>query len=327
CKSMFPGINSDSVIGIKVNCINPYLPTHPEVVDALINSLLQMDFSGTPFSPNNIIIWDRANSELSGTGYTINSGAEGVRCFGTDQVGYNSSVSLNCNGTTQHPSRILTDYIDYHIDFAVMKNAGGCGLTMALKNNYGCIDQPWNLHDNYCDPGIPSVNTAIRDELDVVEALFIVDSIFGCYTGGPMGPPNMEYHGVLMSFDRVAVDTIGRQILEEYGCTTTGLATHVDTAAQGPYNLGTNDLEEIHRIDIENPSVAVEGLRVLPEERHVKLSWETGENYTGYYKVLRSVDPTFATAEEIGVTRFPYFVDARIIGNSQKSFYRIQKTW
>jgi len=326
-KSLFPGISSDSVIGIKVNCINPYLPTHPQVVDAMINSLLLMEIDGTPFPANNIIIWDRLNSELAGVGYTLNTGTDGVRCFGTNEVDYNSLVELNCNGTIQHPSRILTDYIDYNIDFAVMKNAGGCGLTMTLKNYYGGIDAPGNLHDGNCDPGIPSVNAAIRDELDVVDSLFIVDAIFGTTFGGPTGPPNLVYNGLIMGFDRVAVDSIGREILEENGCTTTGLATHIETAAGDPYNLGTNSLEEIHRIDINEPSAPVEGLRVNPLDRHVELTWMTDGSYSGYYKILRSIDPTFATAQEIGQTRYPYFVDARVLSNSQKNFYRVQKTW
>ncbi|MEO0206098.1 MAG: hypothetical protein ABIL22_05445, partial [candidate division WOR-3 bacterium] len=71
-KSIFPGITSSSVIGIKVNCINGALPSHPEFVNCIINGLLQMQFSGNPFNPYNIIIWDRTDSELINSGYTIN---------------------------------------------------------------------------------------------------------------------------------------------------------------------------------------------------------------------------------------------------------------
>ncbi len=325
-KSVFPRITSQSVIGIKVNCINSDLPTHPEVVDALIRGLVQMNVDGAPFPENNIIIWDRSNADLQAAGFTINTGTEGVRCFGTDQVGFNTSISLNCAGVVQHPSRILTDYIDYHVDFAVLKNASGSGVTLTMKNNYGCINEPWNLHSNGCDPGIPAVNQQIRDELDVIEALFIVDAIFGVTAGGPMGPPNLQYNGILMGFDRVAVDTIGSSILEEFGCTTLGNATHLETAAEPPYNLGTNDLDEIHRLDITNPSVPVTDLRVVTQDRDVMLTWSSPE-FTGYFKVLRSPDPYFSQVEEIAVVQGGQYLDRQAIGPMQKNFYRVMKTW
>jgi uncharacterized protein (DUF362 family) len=325
-KSLFPDITTDKVIGIKVNCINPSLPTHPEVVAALAAGLQEMRINGEYFPANNIIIWDRTNAELAATGYTLNTGTEGVRCFGTDQVGINYSVPLNCNGYTQYPSMILTDYIDYHIDFAVMKNAGGCGLTMTLKNNFGCVNAPWDLHGSYCDPGIPAVNQQIRDELDVVEALFIVDAIFASTAGGPTGPPNLEYEGIIMGIDRVAVDSIGRAILEENGCQTLSLATHVDTAAGAPYYLGTNDLEEIHRLEVNNPSEPVNDLAIQNVDRDILLRWTSSE-YTGFYKVQRSPDPGFSAVEELGATRINQFVDRDIISASRKYFYRVLKTW
>lgn len=325
-KAVFRGIESNSVIGIKVNCICTELATHPAVVDGLVNGLQQMRFSGSPFSANNVIIWDRTNWELQAAGYAINMGGTGVRCFGTDQVGYDYSMPLNCNGTIQYPSHILTEYVDYLVDFAVLKNAGGSGLTLTLKNNYGCINSPSSLHDNYCDPGIPSVNQQIRDELDVTESLFLVDAIFGSYSGGPMGPPNLIYDGIILGQDRVAVDSIGRSILEEYGCTTLGNSVHVDTAAQPPYNLGTNNLDEIHRIDVLNPSTTVSNLRIRPLDGAANLRWSTPE-YTGYFGVQRSQDPTFATFEEIARTQASQFVDRGVINQTEKYFYRVIKTW
>ncbi len=325
-KSVLPRITTDSVIGIKVNCIYPDLSTHPEVVDALVNGLQQMRFDGEFFPANNIIIWDRTNADLQNAGYTINTGSEGVRCFGTDQVGFDYSVSLDCAGEVQHPSLILTEHIDYHIDFSVFKNAGGAGLTMSLKNNYGCIDAPWNMHGSNCDPYIAALNQQMRDVLDVQESLFIVDALFGCYFGGPMTPPNMEYNGIILGMDRVAVDSIGRSILEEYGCTSLANSIHVDTAASAPYNLGTNDLDEIHRVDIDSPSIPVSNLQVKTTDRDTLLSWSTPE-YTGQFKILRSADPAFSNFDEIAITNATQFIDPNIIGPTRKNFYRVLKTW
>jgi hypothetical protein len=70
-KAVFPGITVSSVIGIKVNCINNVFATHPAVVACICNGLALMDFGGTPFRRNNIIVWDRTNSELTAAGYTL----------------------------------------------------------------------------------------------------------------------------------------------------------------------------------------------------------------------------------------------------------------
>lgn len=324
--AIFPGISQSSVIGIKVNCINQDLSTHPAVVDALVSGLQKMRIGGMPFPANNIIIWDRYSSELEASGYTLNTGSTGVRCFGTDEVGYNTNITLSCAGYTQHPSRILTDYIDYHINFAVMKNAGEAGLTMTLKNNYGCIDAPYNLHATNCNPYIPAVNQQLRDVLELQETLFIVDAIFGSWYGGPMGPPNMIYDGIILGQDRVAVDTIGRCILEEYNCPSLTNSVHVDTAALPPYSLGTNNLEEIERIDVMNPSSAVQDLRMATTGQNVKLGWTTPE-YTGYFNINRSTDSNFTSFEQIAHIRANQYIDFQAINQSRKFFYQVLKSW
>jgi uncharacterized protein (DUF362 family) len=325
-KSLFLGIGLTSIIGVKVNCINPSLSTHPIVVEALTNGLQEMTFSGMPFPANNIIVWDRTSSELQAAGYTINSGTVGVRCFGTNTVGYNNAVALNCAGYTEYPSRILTDYADYLINVAVMKNAGGCGLTMTLKNNYGCINAPSQLHDTFCDPYIPAVNQQLRDVLDVQESLYIVDAIFGCVSGGPTGPPNLIYDGILLSQDRVAADAVGRSILDEYGCLTLAGSVHVDTASQAPYNLGISNLDLISRVDVLNPSAPVQNLRDEPSGNDIRLIW-SAPAYTGFFIVQRSLDPNFATFQQIAQVSANQYLDVGALLTAEKYFYRVVKTW
>ncbi len=109
-KSIFPGITENSIIGIKVNCINSAVPTRPELVDCIIEGLAQMDFGTNNFPRNNAIIWDRSDGELSSSGYTIYTGSDPntVRCFGTNHsgVGYDGSVNLDVPGGPVNPSRI-----------------------------------------------------------------------------------------------------------------------------------------------------------------------------------------------------------------------------
>ena len=64
-KSLFSGITENSVIGLKVNCINSYLPGHPFIANSIVNGLIQMDVGTGNFIRNNVIIWDRTDGELN----------------------------------------------------------------------------------------------------------------------------------------------------------------------------------------------------------------------------------------------------------------------
>jgi len=255
-KSLFPGISGSSVIAIKVNCINSSMPTHPDVTNAVVNGLKQMSF-GFSFPENNIIIFDRTTNELQSSGYTINSSGTGVRCFGTNYsgIGY-SSQSYSVHGSNQKLSSIITDMADYIINISVLKNHSISGVTLCLKNHYGTCNSPGQLHGGNANPYIPALNalSQIKDK----QYINIVDALFGIYTGGPSGNPQFIANKIIMSQDIVAADYWGRELLEENGCTTTGQATHIDTAAQSPYNLGTNNPFQMEVINVTNPYVGID---------------------------------------------------------------------
>lgn len=258
-KSIFPGINENSIVGIKVNCLFQ-ISTHVEFTFCLVDSLAQMQFGGGGYHRNNIIIWDNQDSLLvQNGGYTIYDGSDPdtVRCFGTDHpgVGYDS-LQLNVNGVTSYPSMILSTLCDYIINAAVIKDHSISQITLTMKNNYGSVNNPGSLHGGQCNPYIPSLNQQIRDVItpNNKQRIFITDALFGCYYGGPGGSPNFNPKMTLMSFDPVAIDYHGQYLINEertnhgYG---TYDAPHITTAAQAPYNLGTTD---INLIEINNPS-------------------------------------------------------------------------
>lgn len=262
-KSLFTGLDTSKVIVIKVNCINSSLSTHPEVAASVASGLSRMMFGGTPFPENNIIIFDRTNGELSSAGYTLNTSSTGVRCFGTNAsgVGY-SSETYSVNGSTQRISTIVTEMADYMVNVSVLKNHGTAGVTLSMKNHYGTCNSPGGLHGGDCDPYIPALNclAPIRDK----QCINICDALLGIYTGGPGGSPQFVANTFILSRDPVAVDYWGREILEDNGCTTIYKAHHVDTAADDPYNLGTNDPAEMdveHVINTSgmNPSADANG--------------------------------------------------------------------
>jgi uncharacterized protein (DUF362 family) len=266
-KAMLPGVTATSKIGIKVNCINSSLSSHPAVANAIANSIRQMMFGGTAFPANNIIVFDRTESELRGAGYTINTSTTGVRCFatGTTGVGY-STQTYNVSGSSQQLSKIVTETIDFLINLAVLKNHSGAGVTLCLKNHYGTCSNPGGLHGNLCNPYAAAMSdlAPIRTK----QKVNIIDALYGIRSGGPDGPPQFTAKTIIMSADIVATDYWGRKLLADNGCTTTGDADHIDVAAT-TYGLGTNDPAKMDVVRIHNPSTT--GVEPAPVPREVQL--------------------------------------------------------
>lgn len=298
--TVFPDLSPSLSIGLKINTINQDLSTHPEVSMAVAESLASTPVAFGTYPLNNILIWDRWNWELEDAGYTINTSDSGVRCFATNQsgVGYNAT-QISVHGSNQRVSRCYTDHTDQTINMCLLKNHTISGVTHALKNHYGTIHRPEGLHgasSSHCDPYIPALNTALIEEYGLRQKLCICDAIFGIRVGGPMGPPQFVYNGILLATDPVALDTVCRQILTEQGSNTIQMATHIDTAAGDPYNLGINDLENIDRIDVINPSgsVSSEPRPLRPDE------FELGSNFP---------EPFFETTTIPFILKSPSTVD------------------
>jgi len=272
-KTVFPDITESSVIGIKVNCINSQLPTHAAVVRCITNGLAQMDFGGSLFRRNNIIIWDRTNNELTNCGYTKYTGSDPdtVRCYGTNEsgVGYDTSVAFTvANSSNQNPSKILSQQVDYLINAAVLKTHSQGVVTLCMKNHYGSIHNAGGMqHNSGCSPAIPSLNQQIRDVItpNNIQKLHLIDGLFGLYSGGPGGPPNFNPKLILLSKDPVACDKQGQNVInaERARRSLTPLdAAHIRVAADPPYSLGSL---EINLIELNNVGVGEAG-RPVPGE-------------------------------------------------------------
>ena len=277
-KTLFPGITDTSVIGIKVNCASSQTPTTPAVMRCICNGLAQMDIGGSLFKKNNIIIWERTNSELTAAGFTKYTGTDPdtVRCFGTNEAGYgyNSGITLDVNGSSQHPSKILSGTIDYLISAPVLKTHSQAAVTLNLKNHFGSVHNASGLsHSNGCSPAIPSLNQQIRDVItpNKIQKLSLIDGLFGMYSGGPSGPPNFNPKLILMSRDPVACDAQGQNVIniERVAHSLTPLdAAQITTAAEPPYSLGTT---EINLIELNNVGVGEAG-RPVPGDGMFEVS-------------------------------------------------------
>ncbi len=252
--SLFPGITSNSVIGIKVNTLNHRVPTRPETVEAVIDGLLRMPVAGG-FDANNIIVWDRNDYDLYHSGYTINTSSSGYRCFGTTHsgIGY-TTYGYSVNGVVCRISKIFNNHIDYLINMPVLKDHSFSGSTLSLKNHYGSVHNPGSLHGTNCDPYIPALNRVLLDAVGPKQKICVADAVFGIFAGGPSGSANMVYNGVIVGEDMVALDRVGLDILVDNGMNHASQATHIQTASQPPYSLGNYDPAMIERIDIVNPT-------------------------------------------------------------------------
>ncbi|MDP2981928.1 MAG: DUF362 domain-containing protein [Candidatus Latescibacter sp.] len=278
-QSLFPGITRKSVIGIKVNCINDALSSHPKTAMAVAGALKRMQVEGSAFPEGNIIIWDRTVSELRRAGYTINTGTTGIRCFGTDQsgIGY-STINYNVAGSTQRLSRIITDMCDYLINLSVFKNHDMAGVTFSMKNHYGTCNNPGGLHGGYCDPYIAALNNL--SPIRTKQVISICDALWGIVAGGPGGAPQVTPKSLIVSRDPVAHDAVCTQEIGNLGCKTLKIATHIATAAKAPYSLGIADLGQIEILRLQNPKLAVK-------------EFESGETAPQVFRVFQNTPNPF----------------------------------
>jgi hypothetical protein len=314
-KSIFPGITENSVIGIKVNAAWYPIPTHPEFVNCIVNGLTQMDFNGTFFPRNNVIMWDRTDTDLTDSGYTIYTGTDPatIRCFGTNHagVGYDSGCQLRVQypggESTKYPSRIMSVMCDYLINVAVLKNHGTAQVTLTLKNHYGSINQPVGnpLHYDYCDPSIASLNQQIRDQVtpNNIQKIFIIDALWGSVTQGPVGNPDWNPKKIIMSLDTVACDYQGWNLINDERVNSgyspiSWPVYHIDTASQQPYNLGTT---AINLIEINNPTGIQEHKTLQPGNGILRISPNPcRDNVTAHVSLTRPSGVDFDLVDASG---------------------------
>jgi len=217
-------------IAIKVNTISRYTTSVP-LAYAVAEKLQAIGVVA-----EKIVVFDRTTGELQRAGYPINEEGPGVRCRATG--GYREPRDVA--GTTQRLSDVLLD-CDALINLPLLKQHSSSGLTFAMKNHYGSIDRPSAIHFGNCDPGIAQLNALpeIRDRT----RLIIGDVLRMC-------PVNWNQavvgNTLMMSFDPVAHDYIGMQILTSWLAANsgnpagvTGRAKHLATAAA--LGLGTDD--------------------------------------------------------------------------------------
>lgn len=192
-------------VAIKINAFqNSTIWTHAPLVRAVVDSLQDAGLAA-----DQIFIYDHL-SMLKEAGYEVNKDGPGVRCFEeTDFTGEWAVADRNVRLSSTLQS------CDALINMPVLKSHMISGLTFAMKNHFGTVESPGSLHTpiDQCIAGLNAL-PAIKDRSrliigDVLEANLRYTSSW------PYWKPDWKGDSILMSFDPVAHDTVGMQILEQ----------------------------------------------------------------------------------------------------------------
>jgi len=197
------------VVGLKINCLFGIgASTRPEVTMAVAEGIMKAGVK-----PENIIIWDRSNADLSKSGYTINVDGPGVRCYGTDPVVGYDDQPMRSGSFSGRLSKILTRQITALVNIPILKDHSIAGMTLAMKNHYGSHDNPGDHHGGNC---LPAADLNSLPPIREKTRLIVADLLRPQCNGGPglRAQFAWDYGGIMVGTDPVAVDTVGLQILE-----------------------------------------------------------------------------------------------------------------
>lgn len=240
-ESFFPHVTDSTKIAIKINTLaGSLLSTQPAVIDAIIAGLASM--LGNSYPTENVTVFDdRIESTMLKAGFTVQN-TPGLPRILTSQ-GRWSKQTTDIAGVEQHLSNIVEE-TDYLISVPLLKDHSLSGITFSLKNSYGTVDKPWNLHDNHGDPFIPATYAAIADKVKLI----VGDCLLAACSGGPSTPPSFAPGAILAGTDPVAMDTYALQLINDERTNRgfaaisaqpqTGAARHIISAALPPYSLG-----------------------------------------------------------------------------------------
>jgi uncharacterized protein (DUF362 family) len=241
------------VIGLKTNGLGGRgISTHATLVFAIAHGLEQAGVKS-----GDIVIWDRNARDLQACGFTISTDPGRLRCYGSDVAGFEDNQE-SWGSAKIRLSKILTRECAMVIGVPILKDHSMSGVTFAMKNMYGVVDRPQDLHSGGCNPGVADLNCipVIREKV----CFTIGDAMSSVYDGGPSFRPERLWYpnALIVGEDRVALDHTAWQVLErkraEAGVKTLEEAgrppRYIATAADGAHRLGTNDPQKIHLLEV-----------------------------------------------------------------------------
>ena len=255
-------VKPGEIIGLKLNANSVSqlrgsdLTLHfPAVTSAVLTGLEKAGMA-----EENVVRWERSDEEVASTGLAIQKDSGALRVLGTrvsrrgsGGPGF-SSESFAVGGRSSRVSRIAAEMCSVLINIPVLKDHGLTGITGAMKNHYGSIDNPQQYHgSNGTNPGVAEVNAipVIRER----QRLVLFDALLGVYSGGPRWQRQYvwPYGGILVGTDPVATDAVALRILDEKR-RAEGIGSLAPRAAfldaAEALGLGTRDPDLIELVEI-----------------------------------------------------------------------------
>jgi hypothetical protein len=238
----------DDRIAIKVNAFyNSLIWTHVPLVTAVTDCLQD---AGVP--ADRIVLYDQTSDELTTAGFAVNRDGAGVRCHGSDKS-YEENTDIG--GTLVPLSPVLKDCTAL-INMPVLKGHMLAGITFAMKNHFGSVRYPEMLHSGIAKKiaqlnALPEIKDRTRLVIgDILEANLEYGTRFPYWTA--------DYRGdsILMSFDPVAHDAVGLEILNRLLADAGKRALSLQSIAESSLaeaaalGLGTDQAEHMERIDV-----------------------------------------------------------------------------
>jgi uncharacterized protein (DUF362 family) len=245
-------LGPDKVIGLKVNGLGGKgIATHSVLTKAVCDRLQQAGIK-----PGNIIIWEQRTNFLQACGFEHHDVPDRVRSLSSEIFGYEQNIETFGSARVKL-AKVLT-MCDLVIGIPILKDHQIAGMTFAMKNMYGAIERPFELHGGGCNPGVADLNCipAIRQKVRFT----IGDALSSVYDGGPVFRPERLWYpnALILGEDRVAIDQVAWQMIEkkrsESGIPTLQAAgrppLYIATAANAAHMLGTNDPARIQVLEV-----------------------------------------------------------------------------
>ena len=203
------------------------------VVDRLINNGI---------NPRNIVVFSGDERDLFNAGFNISRDDKTVRVLGTESEGYRGGFS-----------RLVSDYCDALINIATLEVNPDLGFNGCVTNTLACVPTVQRVALCSHPDQIASVAAmaAVRQKvrLNLLEAyLPLLDTI---RKGKEKEKITWQYGGLIAGTDPVAVDAVGRQVLEHCRQASKGQpwplpqATDYLAPAETNYRLGTSNRQQI----------------------------------------------------------------------------------
>jgi uncharacterized protein (DUF362 family) len=198
-------------IALKANALNQDVPTRPELLIAILDSL-KADLS---VAAEDLFVWDRTERELERAGIvaeTIGAACLGTIHSATDTSGVGYVDGSVCLSGQKIQLSALLDQVDHLINVPVMKNHFAAGFTGCMKNHYGSFQNPWDYHDG-SDQHIARLNAI--PEVAGTTRLMVMDALIGVCRRDTDAAADCVPSRILLSFDPVAIDQRGLEIRDE----------------------------------------------------------------------------------------------------------------